>query len=108
MSTPGVDAVYIGPADLAYALGLQPTGDNNEPLHVETVTRIFETAKKHGVGAGIHTGSVEYTKRYLEQGFHMVTLGQDSGFMTRLARKELAQVRSATGAEKIDPKGNFY
>ena len=46
MSTPGVDGVYIGPADLAYALGLVPTGDNNDPLHVETVTKIFETAKK--------------------------------------------------------------
>lgn len=108
MSTPGVDAVYIGPSDLAYALGLPPTGDNNEPLHVETVNRIFETAKKHGIGAGIHTGSVEYSKRYLEQGFHMVTLGQDSGFMTRLARRELAQVRKDTGAEKIDTKGGFY
>lgn len=108
MSTPGVDAVYIGPSDLAYALGLAPTGDNNEPLHVETVNRIFETAKKHGIGAGIHTGSVEYSKRYLEQGFHMVTLGQDSGFMTRLARRELAQVRKDTGAEKIDTKGGFY
>ena len=108
MSTPGVDGVYIGPADLAYALGLVPTGDNNDPLHVETVTKIFETAKKHGIGAGIHTGSLEYSKRYLEQGFHMVTLGQDTGFMTRMARKELAQVRNDTGAEKIDPKDNFY
>ena len=108
MSTPGVDGVYIGPADLAYALGLVPTGDNNDPLHVETVTKIFETAKKHGIGAGIHTGSLEYSKRYLEQGFHMVTLGQDVGFMTRMARKELAQARNDTGAQKIDPKDNFY
>jgi 4-hydroxy-2-oxoheptanedioate aldolase len=108
MSTPGVDGVYIGPADLAYALGLVPTGDNNDPLHVETVTKIFETAKKHGIGAGIHTGSLEYSKRYLEQGFNMVTLGQDVGFMTRMARKELAQARNDTGAEKIDPKDNFY
>ena len=38
----------------------------------------------------------------------MVTLGQDTGFMTRMARKELAQVRNDTGAEKIDPKDNFY
>jgi 4-hydroxy-2-oxoheptanedioate aldolase len=42
MSTPGVDGIYIGPADLAYALGLTPTGDNNEPSHVAAVTRIFE------------------------------------------------------------------
>ncbi len=108
MSTPGVDAVYIGPADLAYALGLTPTGDNNEPKHVETVTRIFETAKKHGIAAGIHTGSLEYTRRYLDQGFHMVTLGSDSGFMARLARMELNEARSGTKTEKVEPGTGFY
>ena len=30
-STPGVDAVYIGPADLSYALGMAPRGDNPDP-----------------------------------------------------------------------------
>lgn len=108
MSTPGVDAVYIGPADLAYAIGIPPTGDSNDPKHVAAVTRIFETSKKHGVAAGIHTGSLEYTKRYLDQGFHMVTLGSDSGFMARLARKELKAARSDTGADQIDPAASFY
>ena len=107
MSTPGVDAVYIGPADLAYALGLKPTGDNNEPKHVETVTRILETAKKHGIAAGIHTGSVDYSRRYIEQGFHMVTLGIDKTFMERLARKELRMVREGTGADEVESAG-FY
>ncbi len=27
-ATPALDAVYIGPADLSYALGLPPRGDN--------------------------------------------------------------------------------
>ena len=108
MSTPGVDAVYIGPADLAYAIGLPPTGDNNEPKHVETVNRIFEHARKNGIAAGIHTGSLEYTQRYLNQGFHMVTLGSDSGFMVRLARSELRAAREGSGSEKVDPASTFY
>jgi NADPH:quinone reductase-like Zn-dependent oxidoreductase len=28
--------VYIGPADLSYALGLPPRGDNPDPLHLAT------------------------------------------------------------------------
>lgn len=108
MSTPGVDAVYIGPSDLAYALGLHPGGDNNDPKHVAAVTHILETAKKHGIAAGIQTGSLEYTKRYLDQGFHMVTLGSDRAFMERLARQELQAAREGTGAEKIESDGNFY
>ena len=106
MSTPGVDCVYIGPSDLAYALGLPPIGDNNEPEHVKTVNRIFECCRKHKIGAGIHTGSAEYTRRYLKQGFNMVTLGIDNGFMSRLARLELRQVREETGTVKLDPAAN--
>ena len=108
MSTPGVDAVYIGPADLAYALGLPPTGDNNDPKHVAAVTRIYECAKKHNIAAGIHTGSVEYTTRYLNQGFHMVTLGADNGFMGKAARQDLKAARQGGDTEKLDPESSFY
>lgn len=113
IATPGVDAVYIGPNDLAYGLGLKPAGDNNDPTHVAAVTKIFETAKKHGVAAGIQTGSVEFTQRYLEQGFHMVTLGSDRGWLEKMARQELKAARqgsgiSQTSAPKADEDGNFY
>ncbi len=108
MSTPGLDGVYIGPSDLAYALGLPPRGDNNEPTHVAAVTRIFDTARQHGIAAGIHTGSLEYTKRYLKQGFHMVTLGSDKGFMERLASSELQAARSDSEVEKLEGGGGFY
>ncbi len=108
MSTPGVDAVYIGPADLAFALGLPPSGDNDEPIHVEAVNKIFECSRKHNIAAGIQTGSVAYTKRYLDQGFHMVTLGGDSGFMARMARQELKAARQGSDVEKVDPESGFY
>ena len=108
MATPGLDGIYIGPSDLAYAIGLTPTGDNNEPVHVATVNRIFATAKKHGIAAGIHTRSLEYTRRYLDQGFHMVTLGSDNGFMTRLAGGELKAARAESNTARLDPEAGVY
>src|SRR5690606_25334911 len=33
VSTPGLDAVYIGPSDLSLALGLPATGDSDHPEH---------------------------------------------------------------------------
>lgn len=105
LSTPGVDAAYIGPADLAYALGIPPTGDSDDPKHVATVTHILETCQKHGVASGIHTGSLDFTRRYLDQGFNMVTLGSDGGFMARLARKELSEARNES---KIEKTSTFY
>ncbi len=93
VTTPGVDAVYIGPADLALALGLPPVGDNDHPDHAAAVGRILEACRRAGIGAGIHTSSLAYARRYLEQGFNLVTLGSDAGFMMRAAAADLAAVR---------------
>ncbi len=93
LTTPGLDGIYIGPSDLALALGLPPAGDNDDPRHVEVVERILAGCRQHGVAAGIHTSSLEYTQRYLAQGFNLVTLGSDAGFMARLAAQELAAAR---------------
>ena len=98
LSTPGVDCAYIGPSDLAYALGLQPTGDNRDPKHEEAVRTVLEAAKRHGVAPGIHTASVEFTSKYLEMGFQSVMLGADRGFMARQSAADLAAVRAKMGA----------
>ncbi len=102
VSTPGLDAVYVGPSDLALALGLPAAGDTDEPAHVAAVSRILEACRKAGIAAGIHTSSLEYTRRHLQAGFHFVTLGSDAGFMMRAAAEDLAAVRSGSveGREK--------
>lgn len=102
LSTPGVDGAYIGPSDLALALGMAPRGDNDDPKHAATVQQILDACKRHGVAAGIHTSSLEYTQRYLEQGFNMITLGSDGGWLMAGAARELAAARGTQeeGREK--------
>ncbi len=100
VSTPGLDAVYIGPADLALALGIPVTGDSDHPDHAREVTRILEACKRARIGAGIHTSSLAFASRYLEAGFNMVTLGSDLGFLLRAAAADLAAVRSGAPAER--------
>jgi 4-hydroxy-2-oxoheptanedioate aldolase len=104
LSVPGVDAAYIGPSDLAYAIGLQPTGDNDDPKHAATVNRIFDACKRHKVAPGIHTGSVEYTTRYLKQGFQMVTLGSELGFIRQEAAGGLAAARGDAKVGAVQPE----
>ncbi|MGE0622695.1 MAG: HpcH/HpaI aldolase/citrate lyase family protein [Pseudomonadales bacterium] len=93
LSTPGIDGAYIGPSDLALALGMPPRGDNDDPRHAATVQQIFEACRRHGVAAGIHTSSLAYTERYLKMGFNLVTLGSDAGWMIAGAARELASAR---------------
>ena len=94
-STPGLDAIYIGPSDLAYALGLSPTSGSQEEKHKQTVLEILAACQKHGIAAGIHTGSLAQTKIHLEQGFNLVNLGTDSAFLARLAGTELGEAKEA-------------
>ncbi len=98
-STPGLDAIYIGPSDLGYALGLGP-GAFTDPKHVETVQRIQDACRTHGIAAGIHGGSLPFAQRWLRQGFNLVTLGSDSGFMGGAAREQLAQAKETATAER--------
>jgi 4-hydroxy-2-oxoheptanedioate aldolase len=94
VTTPGLDAVYIGPADLALALGLPAVGDTDEPRHAAAVSRIADACRGAGIAVGIHTSSLAYAKRYLAAGFNLVTLGSDAGFMLRAAAGDLAAVRA--------------
>ena len=104
VTTPGLDGVYIGPADLALAMGLPVRGDQPQEEHLEMVKHIRDTCLQHDVAVGIHTSSLEYTQKYLQLGFHYVTLGSDSGHMTKNAARELAEARG-TQADKRESTG---
>jgi 4-hydroxy-2-oxoheptanedioate aldolase len=103
MSVPGVDACYIGPADLSYALGLPPRTDSDEPAHVAAVARILDSARRHGVAPGIHTGSPAFAARCIEQGFQMVTLTSDAASMGKGAWQDLQELRKLTKVEGAAP-----
>jgi 4-hydroxy-2-oxoheptanedioate aldolase len=100
LSVPGVDAIYVGPSDLSFALGLPPRMDNEHPLHVETVDTILAACKRHGVAAGIHTGGPAFSRRFLDRGFQMITLTSDGVAITRGVRAQLDELgeRKPVGA----------
>jgi 4-hydroxy-2-oxoheptanedioate aldolase len=106
ISTPGLDGAYIGPTDLALALGLPPVMDNDEPLHVATVNRMLELCKKHKVVAGMHTGSSKYSQRYIDQGFQMVMLVNDRSAMSAFVKAEVGRLTGWTPAVPNAPTGN--
>ena len=56
-ATPGLDGIYIGPSDLALAIGLAPRGDNDDPAHVKTVRLIHAACRKQGVAIGIQASA---------------------------------------------------
>jgi 4-hydroxy-2-oxoheptanedioate aldolase len=95
-ATPGLDGVYIGPADLSYALGLPPRGDNPDPQHMAACERIRETAHRHGIKACMHCASAAFAAGAVKRGFDLIMLTSDVASMTAGARRQLDDLKTAT------------
>ena len=94
MSTPGIDGIYIGPADLSLAVGEEPGFDRPEnTLAFKEILRILDGAKKRKLMAGIHNGSVEYAKKMIMKGFNLVTVGADQRFMSTGAKSAIETIK---------------
>jgi len=89
VSTPGLDGIYIGPADLALGLGLSPDLDKSEPEHVAAVDSILAACQRHGLVPGIQCGSGLAARRQVERGFRFVTFAKDSALVTSGLGREL-------------------
>jgi 4-hydroxy-2-oxoheptanedioate aldolase len=92
-ATPGLDGIYIGPSDLALSLGLSPTLDVTEDVHVEAVNRIREACNRNGIAAGIHAASGERARAHAEAGFDMVTVATDAALLKSAALQEVTVAR---------------
>tara|TARA_B100001029_G_scaffold175926_1_gene178069 strand:+ start:300 stop:1091 length:792 start_codon:yes stop_codon:yes gene_type:complete len=99
MKTPGVDGIYIGPADLSFAIGQKPNFDNPEGSpQYEKIVSILSHAKKNNIIAGIHNSTPEYAKKMIDLGFQFVTVGTDQSSMSKSAGEDVVKLK------KIDPK----
>jgi 4-hydroxy-2-oxoheptanedioate aldolase len=99
LAVPGVDAAYIGPADLSLSLGLPPASDQDEPAFVEAIERVLEVSKRHKVVPGAHAGNVVTARKRLEQGFLMVEMCDDAGSLARSAAADLKAVQGEGHSE---------
>ncbi len=86
VQTPGLDAVYVGPADLSQSLGGQPGADFETGPVVEALAHIAEVARAHGVVAGLHSNSPEYAKKMIRSGYRFVTVETDLRLLSGAAK----------------------
>jgi 4-hydroxy-2-oxoheptanedioate aldolase len=76
LATSGVDAIYVGPADLSLALGLPPGNNDGTAEFDEALATIVAACERHRVVPGIHASGA-LAQRRLAQGFRMVTIVSD-------------------------------
>jgi 4-hydroxy-2-oxoheptanedioate aldolase len=101
LSVPGIDAIYVGPADLSLTLGCTPKLDQTEQPVVDALKTIVAACQRHNVVAGLHNGTAAYALRMIADGFRFVTLASDARFLAARAAEEAAAVKKTVGTGKL-------
>ncbi len=99
-ATPGLDGLYVGPADLTLGVTngrLGPGFDREEPEMIEVLQQIARAAKNNGIHAALHCGSPEYTIRGMDWGYDMFTVGGDARFIAAAGSATVSRFRELTG-----------
>ncbi len=96
LDVPGIDAVYVGPADLSLTLGLPPAGDHDDPAFNDALDTIVAACAARGIVPGIHANP-GITQKRLDQGFRMVTVSSDLLSLASGAQANLAASREGGG-----------
>ncbi len=94
LDVPGIDAVYIGPSDLGFSMGLIPILDRDEPQILVAYDKIIRETGKRGIAACVHCGTAAYAKRAIGMGFKLVTISNDSGLLLVAAKQAVTEVRN--------------
>ncbi|WP_030176476.1 HpcH/HpaI aldolase family protein [Streptomyces sp. NRRL S-813] len=96
VSTPGLDSVYIGPADLAVSYGLPGRGDWEDGPVREAIAYLREVTTAHGVTLGIYSGRPDYAAGLFVDGLvDYVGLGIDLVLLNRAFGDTIAALDSA-------------
>ncbi len=93
LDVPGIDAVYVGPSDLGFSLGLEPRADREEPEILRIYDRLIAETSRRGIFAGIHCNTPTYAARAIGMGYKFVTIMNDSGLLATAARAAVKALR---------------
>lgn len=90
-AVPGVDALFVGPTDLAGSMGLH--GDANHAQVREVVADVARRCKAIGTPVGTLATTTEAALKFADSGFDFVVLASDLGLLLAQVRTALAEWR---------------
>ncbi|MGB8416731.1 2-dehydro-3-deoxyglucarate aldolase [Paraburkholderia sp.] len=84
LAVDGVDAVFIGPSDLAASYG--QLGNSNHPDVQKAIAHVFERACAAGKASGTLSPVQADAERYLSMGSHVIAVCADMGMLRNAAQ----------------------
>lgn len=99
LSTKGIDAVMIGPADMTADMGIP--SQIHHPRVEAAFREIIHQCNKYGVAPGIHLNNPDDVKKWISEGMRFITYRSDTKFFKDASREALNNLRSYQIAGKI-------
>lgn len=93
LSTPGIDAVFVGPSDLSIALS---NGKNVNPARADVedaLMHVLKRCKAHNKAACCFAPSPQHAFELTKKGFDLMAIGTDFGQLRSGARTQIGQAR---------------
>jgi len=92
LSVPGIDAVTLGPTDLAQELGVLGTPDQAHVLD-EYRDRMLTSAKRNGKDVAMLCGTVEEAHRWILAGVKMIVFSSDATMLQQAYAATISRLR---------------
>jgi 4-hydroxy-2-oxoheptanedioate aldolase len=102
-ATPGVDGVFIGPADLSASMGF--VGQTSHPQVCAVIDEAIGRIRKAGKAVGILCANEELAKHYLKLGAQFVAVGVDTSLLNAAAKSLLAKFKDAAPTTPVSNSG---
>ena len=91
-AVPGVDSIFIGPADLSASMGL--LGDMGNPKVHDKLAGAAAHCRRLGKPCGIIGADPKMVGKFLDYGYSWAAIGSDISLMVGRAQEYLGQVRA--------------
>lgn len=98
--TEGVDALFVGPLDLSFALGTPR--DFTSEVFRDALAHIVSVSRAAGTPVGILANDGAAAAAFADQGFSFVAIGSDSTLLARSLADHFAGARQAVSPTKED------
>ena len=92
LSVEELDAVYIGPSDLAVTMGYAPGAYEKEVE--DCLSYIIEMCKKKNIKAGIHCPDGKTVKERFDMGYNLGTISADAALLSQASKREIADAKN--------------
>jgi 4-hydroxy-2-oxoheptanedioate aldolase len=100
-SVPGVDAVFVGPNDLAYSLRAVDGSPASKEVLEATLTRIREAARRNRLPCGLHVLTPADALRRAREGWQFIAVGSELKMMLEGAADLTSQIHAQPHAEEL-------